>query len=193
MSDPYQPNPYAQPNPYPQPNPWVDPTATPATPPPPPFVSPDTPSYAAGSSPVPTAPPGPEYGYAPTSAPSYGYAAGYGGYGGYGAAPTYVPVMPAPKTNGMAIGSMVVSIVGATLLFCYGAGSIVGIVGAILGHVARKQIKASKESGDGMALAGIIVGWIVAGLGLIVVAFLVIGFIYFANSASTSSYTSPYN
>ena len=44
-----------------------------------------------------------------------------------------------------------------------------------------------------MALAGIIVGWIVAGLGLIVVAFLVVGFILFANSASTSSYTSPYN
>ena len=60
-------------------------------------------------------------------------------------------------------------------------------------HDARKQIKASKESGDGMALAGIIVGWIVAGLGLIVVAFLVVGFILFANSASTSSYTSPYN
>jgi hypothetical protein len=194
MSDPYQPNPYAQPNPYPQqdpyaqPNPWVDPTSAPTTPPPPPFVSPDTPSYAAGSSPVPTAPQAPDYGYAQTSAPSYGYAAGYGGYGGYGGTPTYVPVMPAPKTNGLAIGSMVVSIVGATLLFCYGAGGIVGIVGAILGHVARRQIKANKESGDGMALAGVIVGWIVAGLGLIVLGFVVVGIIMFANSASSSSY-----
>jgi len=189
MSDPYQPNPYAQPNPYTQPNPWVDPTTPP---PPPPFVSPDTPSYAAGSSPVPTTPYPPEYGYAPTSTPSYGYAAGYGGYGGYGGAPNYVPVMPAPKTNGLAIGSMVVSIVGATLLFCYGAGGIIGIVGAILGHVARRQIKANKESGEGMALAGIIIGWIVTGLGVIVLGFIVVFFVMLANDPNFNSTTYDY-
>ena len=200
-SDPFAPpSQYAQPGQYPQYGQpaWSDPTATPAAvPPPAPFVSPDTPSYASGSSPVPTPMSGgPQYAYPPSSAPSYGYpqssAPSYGyaaGYGGYGATPTYVPVMPQPKTNGMAIGSMVVSIVGITLVACYGGGGLLGIVGAILGHVARRQIKARKESGDGMALAGIIIGWISAGLGLLVVG-LIVAFVVYAVNATPSSYDS---
>jgi hypothetical protein len=62
---------------------------------------------------------------------------------------------------------MVTSIVGAATLFCWGLGAIVGLVGAILGHVARRKIRTSGEGGDGMALAGIIVGWIVLALGVI--------------------------
>ena len=54
---------------------------------------------------------------------------------------------------------MVTSIVGAATLFCWG-------LGAILGHVARRKIRNSGEGGDGMALAGIIVGWIVLALGI---------------------------
>jgi hypothetical protein len=192
-SDPYappspyvQPGPYAQPGQYPpygQPG-WSDPTATPASPPPPaPFVSPDTPSYASGSSPVPSPmPAAPEYGYAPSSAPSYGYAAGYGGYG---PTPTYVPVMPQQRTNGMAIGSMVVSIVGLTLVVCYGGGGLLGVVGAILGHVARRQIRTNKESGDGMALAGIIIGWISLALGVIVFGLIIAFFVYAVNTSTS--------
>jgi hypothetical protein len=40
-------------------------------------------------------------------------------------------------------------------------------LGAILGHVARRQIKQSGESGDGVARAAIIVGWALTGLYLI--------------------------
>jgi hypothetical protein len=74
----------------------------------------------------------------------------------------------------MSIASLVVSLVGVAGLICYGAGGILGIVGAILGHVARKQIRERGEGGDGMALAGIIVGWISTALGLIIVALVVI-------------------
>jgi Domain of unknown function (DUF4190) len=194
-SDPWAPaNPYAQPDPYAQPGQypqygqpaWSDPSAPASPTVPAPFVSPDTPSYASGSSPVPTQmPAGPEYGYGPSSAPSYGYAAGYGGYGS--TMPTYVPVMPQPRTNGMAIGSMVVSIVGMTLVACYGVGGLIGVVGAILGHVARRQIRNNRESGDGMAKAGIIVGWIALALGVIVIATIVVFFAYLINNAPTSS------
>lgn len=74
------------------------------------------------------------------------------------AAPIGSPVGPAvgvpgaypaaPKTNGMAIASLITSLV------CCGP------IGLILGIVAKNQIKASKgtEGGDGMATAGIIIG-----------------------------------
>jgi hypothetical protein len=54
----------------------------------------------------------------------------------------------APKTNGMAIASLITSIV------CCGP------VGIILGIVAKNQIKASRgtQGGDGLATGGIIVG-----------------------------------
>jgi hypothetical protein len=57
------------------------------------------------------------------------------------------------KTNTLAIVSLVAACIG---LFC-GIGSIVGIV---LGFIARKQIRQTGENGDGIALAGIIVGGI---------------------------------
>jgi hypothetical protein len=50
------------------------------------------------------------------------------------------------------------------------AGFIIGVsapVGAILGHIARRQIRETGEDGDGMALAAIIVGWIITGLVLL--------------------------
>jgi hypothetical protein len=68
---------------------------------------------------------------------------------------------------------MVTSIVGIVLLICYGIGVPIGIVGAILGHVARRQIRDRQEAGDGMALAGVIIGWIAAVLGLLGAALIV--------------------
>jgi Domain of unknown function (DUF4190) len=96
------------------------------------------------------------YGY-PTTTPSYQVQPAYPGAAGYGqqyAQPTYVVARP---TNGLAIASLICSL----------AGFAIGIsfpVGAIMGHIARRQIQQSGEQGDGMALAGIIVGWIGTGL-----------------------------
>ena len=107
-----------------------------------------TPSAPMGPPQYPSPPyPSPQYPYAPYPSP-YGYA-------------------PPKTTNSLAVASMVTSIAGAATLFCWGLGGIVGLVGAILGHVARRKIRNSGEAGDGMALAGIIVGWIVLGLGVV--------------------------
>lgn len=106
--------------------------------------------------------------------PSAGYTyptTAYGGaYAGYGVPATgpYV-VYQQPKTNGMAVASMVVSIVGAVLLTCYGVGGLLGVVGAVLGHVARRQIRERSDGGDGMAIAGIVVGWVAFGLAIIII------------------------
>ena len=57
------------------------------------------------------------------------------------------------KTSGKAIASLILSI-----LWLYGIGSIMAI---ILGHMARKDVKNSKGklTGDGIALAGLIIGY----------------------------------
>jgi Domain of unknown function (DUF4190) len=88
-------------------------------------------------------------------AASYGTPAAPPGYG----YPVYAYPAAAP-TNGMAIAALVCSL----------AGLAVGIsapVGAILGHIARRQIRERGEQGDGMALTGIIVGWVLTGIYLV--------------------------
>ncbi|GAA0735624.1 hypothetical protein GCM10010199_56160 [Dactylosporangium roseum] len=51
---------------------------------------------------------------------------------------------------------MVVSLAG--LLLC--CGSVSGVVGVVLGHVARRRIRRTGQGGAGLALAGILVGWV---------------------------------
>jgi hypothetical protein len=118
---------------------------------------------------------------------SPGYA-GYPAYPGGYAAPVMVP---AQRTNGMAIASMVVSLVGLVSLPCYGVGGIaIGLVGAILGHVGKRQTTERGEGGGGMALAGIIIGWIAVGIGLIIVAFFVF-VVWWAVNSPPSTYVTP--
>ena len=179
------------------------------------FTAPDSPSpgYAPLDQPAPGyAPPGSEAaGYAAPGYPTPGYAApgyaapGYPAGGGYGAVPGYgTPGYPAPAygapgypayayappkpTNGMAIGSMVVSIVSVVGLCFYGLGGFVGILGAILGHVARRQIRENDQNGEGMAKAGIIIGWVATGLAVLVVVGLIIIFVVLANSDYSGDY-----
>jgi MFS family permease len=73
----------------------------------------------------------------------------------------------------LAIASLAVSIAGLVMLCGYGIGGIVGLVGAILGHVARRQVRERGENGSGLALAGIICGWIAVALGVVAIGFLV--------------------
>lgn len=97
-------------------------------------------------------------------------------------APAYgypYPYAQLPATNGMSIAAMVVSIVAIASICATFFGSLVlGPTGAILGHVARRQIKLRGESGDAMALTGIIVGWIGFALGLLLLAAFVGLFIW---------------
>ena len=80
----------------------------------------------------------------------------------------YVAPPAGPKTNGLAIASLVCSL--ATFMFC-GIGSILGI---IFGHIARSQIKRTGDAGSGMALAGLIVGYVTLALGVAFVALLTV-------------------
>ncbi|XVQ10965.1 DUF4190 domain-containing protein [Spirillospora sp. CA-255316] len=69
----------------------------------------------------------------------------------------------APRNNGMAITSMVLGIIGVVT-----CGGVLFSVGAIIfGHVAQSQIRRTGEQGNGMAVAGLVLGYIFALLGLI--------------------------
>ena len=102
--------------------------------------------------------------------PGYGLAGGppqgpYGpppGFPGYGHLPPYGYGYPPRRTNGLAVASMVLGIV-----WVYWIGSILALV---FGYVARSQIRERGEGGDGMAIAGIVLGWI--GVGVLVLALL---------------------
>jgi len=85
----------------------------------------------------------------------------------------YAPAVP---TNGFAIAALICSLVGGC-----GVGSILGIV---FGYIARGQIAERGERGSGMALAGIIIGWIGIAFGVLWVLILIIA----AASASGSNY-----
>src|SRR5262245_53824683 len=141
---------------------WSDPT-----------YQPPAPSAEPWSGASPAATPEPGYQYAdpsvyPTTTPSYAPAPYY-------APPGYAPGQPygqptyvvSPPTNGLAIASMIVSLVGF------------GPVGAILGHIARRQIRERGEQGDGFALAGIIVGWVITAFWVLCCGFYIVGFATF--------------
>ena len=72
------------------------------------------------------------------------------------------PYPPARSTNGMAIASMVLGIV-----WVYWIGSILAL---IFGYLALSEIRKSKQAGEGMAIAGIVLGWI--GVGILVIVLL---------------------
>jgi hypothetical protein len=122
-----------------------------------PPLGPGGPTYSGPGVP----PPGPAPSYGPPPVGGYAYPAAGASYG-------YTGV---PKNNGLAIAAMVCSF----FFWIYGLGAILGIV---FGFIARSQIKKSNgtQRGEGMALAGIIIGFagIVIGIILVIVVVAVV-------------------
>ncbi len=113
-----------------------------ATPPtPPPYTAP--PAYGAPASPPYASAPG---AYQPPAYPAAPQGAPYG-YGGY------APVQP---TNTLSIIAMIAAILGAIWILPF----IGSLAGAIMGHISLGQIGKTGEKGRGMALTGVILGWI---------------------------------
>ena len=112
-------------------------------------------------------PPGPPYGYQPP--PGYGgapyYSGAYDPYQGY-------PV-GSQQTNGLAVASLITSLVGVVATLATGPfGVLISIVAIVLGIVALGQIRQSRQQGRGMAIAGITVGAIMPVLTLLGLMFI---------------------
>lgn len=116
--------------------------------------------------------------------PMYDQGAAYG-YAQPNAYPGYPPAVA--TTSGMAIASLVLSLLGFVILPLIGP-----VLGVIFGHMALGEIKRSNGAveGQGLAMAGLIIGYIQLGLLLLFCAFLVVIAIISA-SAQPSSFLVP--
>ncbi|MBQ1068985.1 MULTISPECIES: DUF4190 domain-containing protein [Micromonospora] len=177
----------------PPPGGWQDPSAAgPHSAPPADPIMPAIPNQPGQADPyAPVADP-----YAPVADPYAGAKSPYAPPGGdpYAAAmPGYPPpgtypppgaypgyAMPPARTNTMAIVALVLSLVGF-------ASCITAPIGAIMGHVARKQIRETGEQGEGMATAAIIVGWILTALLVAGIIFYIVMIVIAIGASSASS------
>ncbi|MGX9888685.1 DUF1707 and DUF4190 domain-containing protein [Streptomyces sp. NPDC002276] len=67
--------------------------------------------------------------------------------------PAFLPA-PLPPTNGKAVGALVCGLLIVPTL------GLTGIPAVILGHTARAEIRRTDEVGDGLALTGLVFGWL---------------------------------
>lgn len=132
-------------------------------------------------------------GYGQPSNPGYGQQPGYDygaqpGYGDYGQQQAYgyqqpgYPGYQTAGTNGLAVASMILGILG--FVTC----GVTSVLAVIMGHVALAQIKRTGEQGHGMALAGVILGWILTGLWLLYWGFVIFagwGLLWLGGAATT--------
>jgi len=154
------------------PNPSGETPETPAAP-----AAPSAPEAAPVPPVAPPVPPAPPA----YSAPAAPAAPAYGATAYDAAAPAYGAPTPA-KTNVLAIVSLVASLVG----FFTGIGFLVGIV---CGHISLSQIKKTAEQGRGMAIAGLVIGYIGIVISIIItIVFIVIFAIAASYSGTTYSY-----
>ena len=105
----------------------------------------------ASAPPAPPAPPPPPPPYAQPQQPYYG------------------AVGPAPRTNGMAVASLVLGIV-----WLFWVGSILALV---FGYVGKGQIDRAggAQSGRGLAIAGIVLGWVGVGTLVLTIVLAIVG------------------
>lgn len=105
--------------------------------------------------------------------------------GGAAAAPAAAVIPPAygpPPSSGKATASLVLGILGL-LLFVALIGIPLAVLAIILGHLSLSEIKKSAGAmgGHGKAMAGLVMGYISAGMGVLVVPILIIAAIAIPN------------
>lgn len=88
---------------------------------------------------------------------------------------------PRSSTSSLAVVSMVFGILAWAMLPFVGA-----LVAVICGHLARSEIRHSppdnRLEGDGMAIAGLVLGYVQLAVGLLVMSFIIIAVLVFGLS-----------
>lgn len=81
--------------------------------------------------------------------------------------PAFGPPPVPPRTNAYAVASLVCGIAGTM----FGLPAVPAVV---LGHMARRRIRATGEQGDGLAVAGLVLGYVVSAAMVAVFAFFLL-------------------
>jgi uncharacterized membrane protein len=87
--------------------------------------------------------------------------------------PVPQPVVPLPaapparRTNSYAIASLVCGVGGLAV-------GVTAVPAIVLGHMARRRIRETGEDGDGLAVAGLVLGYTVTALIAAVIALIVV-------------------
>jgi uncharacterized protein DUF4190 len=85
------------------------------------------------------------------------------------------------RLNNAALASMIVSL--ASFVTC----PLIGLVGAYLGLRAKKEIQETGDDGDGMATAGIVVGFIATGVAAVTLLVVAMVLAFAAGAASVNN------
>ena len=99
--------------------------------------------------------------------------------------PVSPPPSPAPypaprQTSALAITSLVSGILGWTLLPFLGS-----IAAVICGHMARAEIRRDPNlDGDGMAVAGLVLGWVSIAFGVLAILLVIVAILFFGGLAA---------
>jgi hypothetical protein len=91
---------------------------------------------------------------------------------GYPQHPGYAPVLP---TNSKATAALITGVSTLVLSWCCGLG-VLGVVAVFLGMRGRTEIRLSQgtQTGEGLALAGIITGAVATVVGLLTIALIAV-------------------
>jgi len=154
-----------------------------------PPAPPELPPSPWAGGPMPPAPYGESPGHPSASTAGYGSPVGFPpppppawGQSPYGQSPyAPAPFAGSQATNGMAIASLVSSLLGLTGVFC-GITALGAPLGVVFGHVALSQIKRQGGEGRGLAIAGLVIGYILTALAVVAIVFII------AAIANDSSY-----
>lgn len=76
-------------------------------------------------------------------------------------------------TNGFAIASLTMGVLGLSALPLIGA-----VLALIFGYRARREIANSREKGEGLASAGVILGWVGVGLAALILLVAVVAIVF---------------
>lgn len=119
----------------------------------------------------------------PPSTPPAAPPGAYGGYpppGPYGAyPPPYQPVPTGPR-NGLGIAGLVLAIVGLLASWSVIGGIIFGLAAVIVGFLARGRCKRGEADNNGVAIAGIVLGFVAMVLSVVfVVIWITVGVRWF--------------
>lgn len=89
------------------------------------------------------------------------------------------------QTSGMAIASVVMGVAGWTLLPLVGS-----ILAIIFGNMARREIRQRPDelTGDGLAVAGLVLGWLSVGVSILLLCLGGIGLCFFIGILGASGY-----